>query len=88
MNRHPPLELRIRSTLLDTAISELATNVISVTKSSRLKKKGGLAFCSNRSQNKLENVHKQVLMVVLNDYSSSYSNPLDKVSKPILYVPD
>ena len=43
-------------------------------------------FCSNRSQNKLENVHKQVLMVVLNDYSSSYSNPLEKVSKPILYV--
>ena len=43
-------------------------------------------FCSNRSLYKLEKVHKQALRVVLNDYSSSYHNLLDKVSKPTLYV--
>ena len=43
-------------------------------------------FCSNRSLYKLEKVHKQALRVVLNDYSSSYRNLLDKVSKPTLYV--
>ena len=42
--------------------------------------------CSNRSLYKLEKVHKQALRVVLNDYSSSYRNLLDKVSKPTLYV--
>ena len=43
-------------------------------------------FCSNRSLYNLEKVHKQALRVVLNDYSSSYRNILDKVSKPTLYV--
>ena len=43
-------------------------------------------FCSNRSLYKLEKVHKQALRVVLNDYSSSYRNLLNKVSKPTLYV--
>ena len=43
-------------------------------------------FCSNRSLYKLDKVHKQALGVILNDYSSSYRNLLDKVSKPTLYV--
>ena len=43
-------------------------------------------FCSNRSLYKLEKIHKQALRVVLNDYSSSYRNLLDRVSKPTLYV--
>ena len=43
-------------------------------------------FCSNRSLYKLEKLHKQALRVVLNDYSSSYGDLLDKVSKPTLYV--
>ena len=43
-------------------------------------------FCSNRSLYKLEKLHKQALRVVLNDYSSSYRELLDKVSKPTLYV--
>ena len=43
-------------------------------------------FCSNRSLYKLEKLHKQALRVVLNDYSSSYRDLLDKVSKPTLYV--
>ena len=43
-------------------------------------------FCSNRSLYKLEKIHKQALRVVLNDFSSSYRNLLDRVSKPTLYV--
>ena len=43
-------------------------------------------FCSNRSLYKLEKLHKQGLRVVLNDYSSSYPDLLDKASKPTLYV--
>ena len=43
-------------------------------------------FCSNRSLYKLEKMHKQALRVVLNYYSSSYRNLLDRVSKPTLYV--
>ena len=43
-------------------------------------------FCSNRSLYKLQKVHKQTLMVVLNDNSSSYRNLLNKVYKPTLYV--
>ena len=43
-------------------------------------------FCSNRSLYKLEKLHKQALRVVLNDYSSSYRDLLDKASKPTLYV--
>ena len=43
-------------------------------------------FCSNRSLYKLEKIHKQALRVVLNDYSSSYRNLLDRVSKPTVYV--
>ena len=34
-------------------------------------------FCSNRSLYKLEKLHKQALGAVLNDYSSSYCDPLD-----------
>ena len=43
-------------------------------------------FRSNRSMYKLENVHKQALGVVLNDYTSSYRVLLDTVSKTTLYV--
>ena len=43
-------------------------------------------FCSNRSLYKLEKLHTQALRVVINDYSSSYRDLLDKVSKPTLYV--
>ena len=43
-------------------------------------------FCSNRSLYKLEKLHKQALRVVLNDYSSSYRDLLDKASKSTLYV--
>ena len=39
-------------------------------------------FCSNLSLYKLEKVHKQALRVVLNEYSSSYRNLLDKVFLP------
>ena len=41
-------------------------------------------FCSKQSWYKLQKLHKQALMVVLNDYSSSYRDLLDKVSKPTL----
>ena len=43
-------------------------------------------FCSNRSLYKLEKVHKQALRVVLNDYTSSYSDLLTKMARPTLYV--
>ena len=42
-------------------------------------------FCSSWSMYKLEKVHKQALLVVLND-TSSYRVLLDTVSKPTLYV--
>ena len=43
-------------------------------------------FCSNRSLYKLEKLHKQAPRVVLNDYSTSYRDLLDELSKPTLYV--
>ena len=43
-------------------------------------------FCSNRSLYKLDKVHKQALRVVLNDYTSSYSDLLTKMARPTLYV--
>ena len=43
-------------------------------------------FCSNRSMYKLEKVHKQVLRVLLNDYTSCHRVLLDTVSKPTLCV--
>ena len=43
-------------------------------------------FCSNRSTYKIEKVHKNALRVTLNDYTSSYSDMLDVVKRPTLYI--
>ena len=44
-------------------------------------------FCSNRSTYKIEKVHKIALRVTLNDYTSSYSDMLEVVKRPTLYIP-
>ena len=43
-------------------------------------------FCSNQSLYKLEKLDKQALRVILNDYSLSNRDLLDKASKPTLYI--
>ena len=43
-------------------------------------------FCSNRSTYKIEKVHKNALWVTLNDYTSSYSDMLEVVKRPTLYI--
>ena len=43
-------------------------------------------FCSNRSTYKIEKVHKNALRVTLNDYTSSYSDMLEVVKRPMLYT--
>ena len=43
-------------------------------------------FCSNRSTYKIEKVHKNALRVTLNDYTSSYSDMLEVVKRPTLYI--
>ena len=45
-------------------------------------------FCSNRSLYKLEKFHKQALRMVLNDYSSSYRDLLDRAFKLLFTFPD
>ena len=44
-------------------------------------------FCINRSTYKIEKVHKNALRVTLNDYTSSYSDMLEVVKRPTLYIP-
>ena len=43
-------------------------------------------FCSNRSTYKIEKVHKNALRVTLNNYKSSYSDMLEVVKRPTLYI--
>ena len=43
-------------------------------------------FCSNRSTYKIEKVHKNALRVMLNDCTSSYSDMLEVVKRPMLYI--
>ena len=43
-------------------------------------------FCSNRNLYKWEKTHKQALRVVLNDYTSSYSDLLNKMARHTLYI--
>ena len=43
-------------------------------------------FCSNRSTYEIEKVHKNALRVMLNDYTSSYSDMLEVVKRPMLYI--
>ena len=43
-------------------------------------------FCSNRSTYKIERVQKNALRVTLNDYTSSYSDMLEVVKRPTLYI--
>ena len=43
-------------------------------------------FCSNCSTYKIEKVHKNALRVTLNDYTSSYSDMLEVVKRPTLYI--
>ena len=43
-------------------------------------------FCSKESQIKLEKIHKRALRVVLNDYTSSYTELLRMMKRPSLYV--
>ena len=43
-------------------------------------------FCSNRSTYKIEKVHKNALRVTLSDYTSSYSDMLQIVKRPTLYI--
>ena len=43
-------------------------------------------FCSNRSTYKIEKVHKNALRVTLNNYTSSYSDMLEVVKRPTLYI--
>ena len=43
-------------------------------------------FCSNRSTYKIEKVHKNASRVTLNDYTSSYSDMLEVVKRPTLYI--
>ena len=43
-------------------------------------------FCSNRTTYKIEKVHKNALRVTLNDYMSSYSDMLEVVKRPTLYI--
>ena len=45
-----------------------------------------VVFCSNRSTYKIEKVHKNALRVTLNDYTSSYSDMLEVVKRPTLYI--
>ena len=45
-----------------------------------------LFFCSNRSNYKIEKVHKNALRASLNDYTSSYSDLLEVVKRPTLYI--
>ena len=42
-------------------------------------------FCSNRSTYKIEKAHKNALRVTLNDYTSSYSDMLEVITRPTLY---
>ena len=42
-------------------------------------------FCSNRSTYKIEKAHKNALRVTLN-YTSSYSDMLEVVKRPTLYI--
>ena len=43
-------------------------------------------FCNNHSTYKIEKVHKNALPVTLNDYTSSYSDMLEVVKRPVLYI--
>ena len=43
-------------------------------------------FCSNRSTYRIEKVHKNALRGTLNDYTSSYSDMLEVVKTPTLYI--
>ena len=43
-------------------------------------------FGSNRSSYKIEKVHKNGLRVTLNDYMSSYSDMLEVIKRPALYI--
>ena len=43
-------------------------------------------FCSNRSTYNKEKVHKNALRVTLNNYTSSYSDMLEVVKRPTLYI--
>ena len=43
-------------------------------------------FCSKENMNKIENIQKQALRYVFNDYQSSYSELRSKTSLPLLYV--
>ena len=43
-------------------------------------------FCSNCSTYKIEKVHKNALRVTLNDYTSSYSDMLEEIKRPTLYI--
>ena len=43
-------------------------------------------FCSNRSTYKIEKVRKNALWVTLNDYTSSYSDMLEVVKRPMLFL--
>ena len=43
-------------------------------------------FCSNRNTYKIEKVYKNASRVTLNDYTSSYSDMLEVVKRPTLYI--
>ena len=43
-------------------------------------------FCSNRSTYKIEKVNKNALRVTLHNYTSSYSDMLEVVKRPTLYI--
>ena len=43
-------------------------------------------FCGNRCTYELEKVHKNVLRVTPTDYTSSYSDILEVVKRPALYI--
>ena len=43
-------------------------------------------FGSNHSTYKIEKVHKNALRVTLNNYTSSYSDMLEVVKRPTLYI--
>ena len=43
-------------------------------------------FCSNRSTHKIEKVYKNVLRVTINLYTPSYSDILQVVKRPTLYI--
>ena len=43
-------------------------------------------FCSNHDTYKMEKVQKRALTLVLDDYTSSYLELLEKVNRPPLYV--